>query len=324
MPSFFPTISVITTTFNLIRNNREKFFIEMFESVHNQTYKNIEHVIIDGGSKDGTIEFIENVIAQKGKKTVKLISEPDKGITDATNKGVRHASGEYIILMCSDDYYVRQDALEILYSSILKNSADFACADCFWLFKTIWECDLDSFLYRHPFVINTLLIKKSVFEKTPFFNYTYKMVADYELMFRLLSQTSYKGVEVKKTLTCLRPGGFSQTQRDLFISETIRVYKKYLKVKGRLSDEDCLTLHYGTPTPTLLQKLKFDQKNTNILLSLDKLIKLQNYHNKTYHFVSYKLYRIYSLLRRFCRVGSFAFLRNDKDFKNNEHGPYSF
>ena len=103
-------VSIITTTFNLIKNKREEYFEEMFKSLHNQTYENIEHVIIDGNSTDGTQEFIKNTIEKYGKKEVTFLSEPDNGINDATNKGFSIAKGDYLTLICSDDYYTRNDA----------------------------------------------------------------------------------------------------------------------------------------------------------------------------------------------------------------------
>lgn len=261
-------ISVITTTFNLIKGGRKDVFIEMFKSVHGQTYPNIEHLIIDGGSKDGTIEFINDVNRQYGKKQLVVFSEQDKGITDATNKGVSRATGDYVILMPSDDYYMRDDALELLADSLERENADFACADGWWLFKDVWLCELNSFVYRHPFLISTMLGKKSLFEKYGFFDPELKLVADYDLMFRLCMQTNVKGVEVHKTLTCLRPGGISQSykKQKLFIKETFISYRKYLN--GHYRDKQLNALHFGNVYPKLISLLENRENNPNLLKSL--------------------------------------------------------
>ena len=94
-------ISVITATFNLIKNGREAFFRQMVESVQRQTCRNVEHLIVDGGSSDGTVQMLEE-LASAGK--IRYISEPDKGIYDAMNKGAALAAGELITFLNSDDF----------------------------------------------------------------------------------------------------------------------------------------------------------------------------------------------------------------------------
>ena len=104
-----PKVTVITATYNLIKNGREKSFRQCVESVHHQTYKNIEHLIIDGASTDGTLELIAEY---EKKGWLRCVSEPDKGMADAMNKGIQKASGEYVIILISDDYYIL-DAIEV-------------------------------------------------------------------------------------------------------------------------------------------------------------------------------------------------------------------
>lgn len=264
-------ITVITATFNLIKGKREAVFVQMFRSVHAQTYPNIEHLIIDGGSKDGTLEFIQRINKKYGTKELRVISEPDKGITDATIKGYKNARGEYIILMCSDDYYLRNDALELLANKLEKEQADFVCADGWWLFCRVWKADLESFASRHPFLISTMLGKKSLFDKYGHFDLSYKILADYELMFRLLSNPAVKGAVVPQTLTVLRPGGFSQTaETNLFIKETIQIYRKYFNPKCNLSVEDCKSLHWEKPSIKLYENILRNETNPRILNSVRK------------------------------------------------------
>lgn len=261
-------ISVITTTFNLIKGERKDVFIEMFKSVHSQTYPNIEHLIIDGGSKDGTIEFINEVNQKYGKKQLVIFSEPDEGITDATIKGFNKSTGDYVILMPSDDYYMRNNALELLANAIEKENIDFSCSDGWWLFKDRWRADLNSFTYRHPFMISTMLAKRGLFEKYGYFDSELKLVADYDLMFRILIQPDVKGTVVNEMLTVLRPGGASQKTEKLFIKETCAIYKKYFNPKCRLSDYECKLLHYMYPSPKLFKKIYKNEKNERILESI--------------------------------------------------------
>ena len=88
-------ISIITATYN-----SEKFIKSNIESVNNQTYQNIEHIIIDNKSKDNTLS-----IAKKNGKNLKIFSDNDKGIYDAFNKGINESSGEIISILNSDDFY---------------------------------------------------------------------------------------------------------------------------------------------------------------------------------------------------------------------------
>lgn len=264
-------ISVITTTFNLIKDGRKDVFIEMFKSVHSQTYPNIEHLIIDGGSKDGTIEFINEVNQKYGKKQLVIFSEPDKGITDATNKGFHKSTGDYVILMPSDDYYMCDDALMLLADALESENTDFACSDGWWLFKERWHADLTSFTYRHPFMISTMLSKRELFEKYGYFDPELKLVADYDLMFRILMQPDVKGTVINEMLTVLRPGGASQKSGKLFIKETYTIYKKYFNPKCRLSDYECELLHWCYPAPELFEKIYKNENNEKILESIKKL-----------------------------------------------------
>ncbi len=115
-----PLVTIITPTFNLIKAERKDFMIQTIESVHNQTYKHIEHIVIDGGSTDGTLELLEEY-AKKG--WLKYYSEPDKGIYDAMNKGILKAKGKYVAFINSDDKYFDNNALEYLCETAEKEDA---------------------------------------------------------------------------------------------------------------------------------------------------------------------------------------------------------
>lgn len=97
-----PLITIVTITYNLIKAGREQTFRQCVESVHNQTYKNIEHIIIDGASNDGSLDLIKEY---EDKGWIKCYSEPDKGIFDAMNKGIRLAKGVYVNFLNTDDYF---------------------------------------------------------------------------------------------------------------------------------------------------------------------------------------------------------------------------
>lgn len=106
-----PLISIITVVYN-----GERYLQQTIDSVYNQTYKNIEYIIVDGGSTDGTLDIIK----QNKPKITKWISEPDKGLYDAMNKGIKMASGDLIGMINSDDWY-ELNAVELVVREFLKH-----------------------------------------------------------------------------------------------------------------------------------------------------------------------------------------------------------
>ena len=107
-------ISIITATFN-----SEKFIMSNLNSIINQSYKNFEHIIIDNKSTDQTIDIIKN-----HGKNLKIISENDKGIYDAFNKGIELASGEIISILNSDDFFADEKILEEVINVFEENKVD--------------------------------------------------------------------------------------------------------------------------------------------------------------------------------------------------------
>lgn len=107
--SSIPLVTVITATYNLIKSKREKFIIQCLESVHNQHYSNIEHIVIDGASDDGTLPLLKKY---ESLGWIKLFSEPDTGIYDAMNKGILKANGKYVSILNSDDFFTTQKELQ--------------------------------------------------------------------------------------------------------------------------------------------------------------------------------------------------------------------
>ena len=99
-----PFFSILTASFN-----RRATIQETLESVSNQTFRSFEHIIVDGGSNDGTIEILKEY---QEKYQLKWISEPDRGISDALNKGLHLAKGFYVFVLQADDSFIDQFSLE--------------------------------------------------------------------------------------------------------------------------------------------------------------------------------------------------------------------
>jgi len=201
-----PLVAIVTITFNLMKAGREKYFRQNLESVRNQTYEKIEHIIIDGASTDGTVDLIKEY-ADKG--WIKYISEPDTGIYDAMNKGVKMAKGKYIAFLNSDDFYHNPDAVKLSVEALEREQADFSYAD----YSAIYDADtrtmkgdINTFLYTMPFGHPTMFSKVSVIRSENGFNETYKVAADYDLIVRLILK-DYRGIYIDANLMSFRMVG---------------------------------------------------------------------------------------------------------------------
>ena len=160
-----PLISIVTVCFN-----SENTIKDTIDSVLNQTYGNIEYIIIDGGSIDGTVEFVQSY----GDKIARFVSEPDKGIYDAMNKGIALATGDIIGILNSDDFYIDELVIEKVVKEFERN-IDCLYADLVYvrsenLNKVVRYYDSSHFspqkfayglMPAHP----TFFVKKDIYER---------------------------------------------------------------------------------------------------------------------------------------------------------------
>jgi glycosyltransferase involved in cell wall biosynthesis len=200
-----PLITVITVVLN-----NEKYLEECILSLHNQKYENYEHIIIDGGSSDDTI----NIIKKYENKIDYWCSGNDKGIYDAFNKGMQLAKGDYIGFLNSDDYY-SHNALELLNDYIKKYPKKdfiFGAVKKHWgvlfgykPYKIYWSW---GFYSSHS---TGFFIKKDSAKKVGLYNLKYKYSSDYDYFFRLIVKNKFRGIGTKKNelFGVFRRGGFS-------------------------------------------------------------------------------------------------------------------
>lgn len=201
-----PLVTIVTITFNLLKAGREKYFRQNLESVRNQTYENVEHLIVDGASTDGTVDLIKEFAE---KSWITYISEPDKGIYDAMNKGVRMAKGKYVAFLNSDDFYHNPDAVKLSVEALEREQADFSYADYSAVYDTdirIMKGDINTFLYTMPFGHPTMFTKTSVLRAESEFNQKYKVAADYDLIVRLILK-DYRGIYIDANIMSFRMVG---------------------------------------------------------------------------------------------------------------------
>ena len=200
-----PIISIITVVLNDKKNIENTI-----KSILEQNYKNIEYIVIDGGSTDGTVE----VINKYKDKINYWISEKDRGIYDAFNKGMRVSKGKFIGFINSDDIY-KKNALKIISNYIEKNQQpDFIFGSVKKHWGVLHGYKPHKIKYSWGFYSSHstgFFIKKKAAEKVGFYNIKYKYHADYDYFYRLIVKNKMKGISTKKNevVGIFRRGGFS-------------------------------------------------------------------------------------------------------------------
>jgi glycosyltransferase involved in cell wall biosynthesis len=203
-------VSIITITYN-----SEATLIDTIESVVNQSYPDIEYIIVDGKSTDNTLSIID---AYKDKIS-KVVSEKDNGLYDALNKGIVLATGDLIGIIHSDDFYTNNFVIEKIVKTIEDNNADAAYADLYYVDKDNtnkifrkWK----SGNYKHGMFLNgwmpphpTFFVKKDIYKKFGSFNLDFVSAADYELMLRFIHKHKIKLAYLPEFIIKMRVGGKS-------------------------------------------------------------------------------------------------------------------
>ena len=225
-----PKVTVVTITYNIIKSNRENFFKQCVESVHNQTYRNIEHIIIDGASNDGTIDLIKHYA---DKDWINYYSEPDTGIYDAMNKGIYKASGDYIVFLNSDDFFHEKNGIEISINTLIGQHADFTYSNARYLtennkyFGELVSVP-ESFYIRMPVCHQSLIVSTELMRKLNGFDDHFKNAGDYEFILRLFLSGA-KGIQTKCVFVSYRLGGMSDVNSQQSRKECIDAYRKNFK-----------------------------------------------------------------------------------------------
>lgn len=225
-------ISIITVCFNSAST-----VVDTIDSVASQSYADKEYIVVDGNSKDATMEIVGT-----SPCVSHFVSEPDKGIYDAMNKGIALATGDVVGTLNADDFYANDDVLAEVAKVFLDPTIEACYGDLvyvkqgnvdqvvrFWksreyesgLFKSGW-------MPAHP----TFFVRKSVYDKLGSFNLNYKIAADFELLFRFIEQNKIKTKYLPRVLVRMRLGGTTNKN----ISNIIRQNKEIISI---------LTKHYG-------------------------------------------------------------------------------
>jgi len=204
-------VSIITITYNSAATVEDTL-----KSVVDQDYPNIEYLIIDGKSKDNTLQIVDKY----KDKITKVVSEKDKGLYDALNKGIALASGDIVGMLHSDDLYATNQVISDIVKTFESNpGAEGVYADLVFVDRNdinkitrTWESGdyeegdfLNGWMPPHP----TFFVRKECYERFGGFNTTLRLSADYELMLRMIHKNKIKLAYLPKVVVKMRMGGAS-------------------------------------------------------------------------------------------------------------------
>jgi glycosyltransferase involved in cell wall biosynthesis len=205
-------VTIITVCFNSVKTVEETII-----SVISQNYPNLEYIVIDGGSTDGTLDLINKY----SDKISLIISEPDNGVYDAMNKGIRLASGDVIAMLNSDDIYRSDDVVSRLISLMCRKQVDIVYADLVVVdrlrcSRVLRYYDSGGFspakmkfglMPAHP----TFFAKKIVYNKVGEYRTDYKIAADFEIMVRIFCCNKFTYAHLPEALIEMKNGGISSS-----------------------------------------------------------------------------------------------------------------
>jgi len=203
-------ISIITATYN-----SQDTILDAINSVASQTYSNIEHIIIDGKSTDSTL----SIVKENSDKISKIISEPDSGIYDALNKGIKNATGDVVAFMHADDIFANNNIIENAARLFQEQQTDSIYGDLQYVAKEdtskiirYWKSGKFTFsklkkgwMPPHP----TFFIKKEIYNKFGMFDTNFRIAADYDIILRFLGKYKITTTYLPEVMIKMRVGGES-------------------------------------------------------------------------------------------------------------------
>jgi glycosyltransferase involved in cell wall biosynthesis len=222
-------VSIITATYNSASTIRDTL-----ESVAKQTYSNIEHIIIDGLSKDNTLDIVKEY-----PHVDKVISEKDKGIYDAMNKGIRAATGDVVGILNSDDFYPHNNILKKVTEEFRTKKVNAIIGDILFVspnnIKKVvryysakrWKPSkfVKGYMPPHP----SFFVYKKFYEQLGVYQIDYKIAADYELLIRFLATNQLSYSYIPEAIVHMRAGGVSNESiksRYVLNQEIVRACKE--------------------------------------------------------------------------------------------------
>jgi len=229
-------VSIITPVFN-----NKKTIKDTIDSVLNQSYKNIEYIIVDGASKDGTLDIIKSY----KNKITKVISQKDNGIYDAMNKGIKASSGEIIAIINSDDMYYDKNVISKIAGAFKNKNVNIVYSDIVYVDKNntdkirrYWKASgyekgafAKGFHPAHP----SFFVRKIIYDTFGLFDPAFGISADFELMLRFMDRYNVNSYYLPGITVKMRNGGKSGKNFFNRFVGNINCYKAFKKNRIKVS-----------------------------------------------------------------------------------------
>ena len=264
-----PMVSVVTVCLNPLREGRKELFQKNLDSVQRQTGVAVEHIIIDGASTDGTLDFLASYV--NTHYNVRILSQPDSGIYEAMNRGIALARGKYVTFLNSDDYYHQPDGLALSVKTLQESGCSFSFAPILPAGSPFLHR-----LHRHPerhlhriFLFPTIPHQSMLYRRTTLveaggYDPSYRMGGDHDLTLRLVA-AGHKACFVGKAFVSFAAGGFSTQDAELKLREKMRRVKHFHRqVFGvELSDKE---------TETLVRRYRYPRRYLSVYVASQRMI----------------------------------------------------
>lgn len=232
-------ISIITVTWNSAAT-----VVDTMLSVNEQTHADVEHLIIDGGSRDGTLRLV----GAHGRRVAAVVSEPDQGIYDAMNKGLALATGDIVGLLNSDDFLAAPDVLATIAAAFADPNIDAVYGDVCYVRQAVssqivryWRSSpfrpgafARGWAPPHP----TLYVRREIYDRLGHFDLAYALTADLELMVRFLEVHRIRTRYIPKVFVHMRLGGATNKSLRNIVSGNREIWRALHKhgLAGSLLD----------------------------------------------------------------------------------------
>ena len=251
-----PFVTIITPTYNLLQNNLADDFNLLISLLDLQTYPNIEHLVIDKASNDGTLEMLKNY---KNKGFFRFFSERDTGKFNAYNKGVMHANGKYVTFLSCDDFIHDITSIYDIVNVMETNNADFSFAPAYCRhpegFVFLFAPSMHNAFQVMPCARQAMFFKKSMIEKENYFDEKFKTMSDFDFIMRIIMK-GYKPVYFDSNYVTYKLGTKPLENPQKSEEESKAIYFKNFRSLYRLDDDilDGMAKYSAFPRP-LLEKL---------------------------------------------------------------------
>ena len=265
-------VSVVTVCFNPLAAGRRELFRKNLDSVQSQEGVNVEHIIIDGASTDGTIEWVKNY--DNKCHDIRILSQPDSGIYEAMNRGIALARGKYVIFLNSDDYFHEPSGMAHSIEKIEHFACDFTFAPVRFSDPSVHhnpqlapQRRLHRFLISWCFSHQSMLTSRDLLLKLDGFDTTYRSAADFDLLLRMI-EAGARGCFVPLAFATFTLGGFSYSEENasLITNECARSLQRFYR-------DTCGTEMTNDEAAYIIRHRVFPRKYIDLYKQTQKLIR---------------------------------------------------